>query len=126
MKTIIGAKNVKDALLEMFEYVTSQMKTRGPRTFVLCLTAAVRMTLAIFCRLLSKTHCCRLNQLKSGLTLTQYLTMHVSILDHIRYLNFDLLRSLKVKCDGLTGLPIYGFLLCVTVTYGLIQLPYDI
>ncbi len=30
-----------------------------------------------------KTHCCRLNQLKSELTLTQYLAMHVSILDHI-------------------------------------------
>ncbi len=53
----------------------------------------------------------RLNQLKSGLTLTQYLTMHVSILDHIRHLNFDLLRSLKVKCDSVSGLPIYGFIL---------------
>ncbi len=33
-------------------------KTRGPRTLALCLTAAVEMTLAIFCRLVSKTHCC--------------------------------------------------------------------
>ncbi len=46
-----------------------------------------------------QTRCCRLNQLKSGLTLPQYLTMHVSILDHIRHLNFDLSGSLKVKCE---------------------------
>ncbi len=57
----------------------------------------------IFCRLVSKTHCCKLNQLKSGLTLTQYLTMNVSILDHIRHLNFDLSGSLKVKCDSVTA-----------------------
>ncbi len=59
-----------------------KQKTGGPRTLALCLThvtAAVGMTLAIFCRLVSKTHCCKLNQLKSGLTLTQYLTMDVSI-----------------------------------------------
>ena len=37
--------------------------------------------------------------------------MHVSILDHIQHLNFDLSRSLKVKCDGGFGLPIYDFLL---------------
>ncbi len=54
-------------------------QTRGLRTMALCLTAAVGMTLAIFCRLVSKTHGCRLNQLKSGLPLTQYLTMHASI-----------------------------------------------
>ncbi len=30
-----------------------------------CLTAGVEMTLEIFCRLVSKTHCCRLNQSKS-------------------------------------------------------------
>ncbi len=35
--------------------------------------------------------------------------MHVSILDHIRHLNFDFSRSLKVKCDGGIGLPIYDF-----------------
>ncbi len=28
-------------------------------------------------------------------------------------LDFDLSRSLKVKCDGVIGLPIYGFLLMV-------------
>ncbi len=55
-----------------------------------------------------KTHSCRLNQLRSGLTLRQYLTMHVSISDHIRHLNFDLSMSLKVKCDSV---PIYGFLM---------------
>ncbi len=43
-------------------------------------------------------------------TLTQYLTMHVSISDHIRHLIFDLLRSLKVKCDGDFGHPIYHVL----------------
>ncbi len=56
------------------------------------------MTLAIFCRLVSKTHCCRLNQLKS-------------ILDYIPHLNFDLSGSLKVKYDSVTGLSIYAFLL---------------
>ena len=40
--------------------------------------------------------------------------MHVSILDHIRHLNFDLLRSLKVKCDGGIGLTIYDFLLILS------------
>ena len=32
-----------------------------------CSTAAVGITLGIFCRHVSKTHCCRLNQLKSKL-----------------------------------------------------------
>ncbi len=32
-------------------------------------------------------------------TVHMYLTMHVSILDHIRHLNFDLSGSLKVKCE---------------------------
>ncbi len=36
--------------------------------------------------------------------------MHVSILDHFLHLNFDLSRSLKVKCNGI-GLYIYAFLL---------------
>ncbi len=49
--------------------------------------------------------------MKSRLTLTQYLTMHVSILDHIKHLNFDLSRSLKVKRDGGFGLPIDDVLL---------------
>ncbi len=31
-------------------------------------------------------------------------------------LNFDLSRSLKVKCDGIIGLPIYSFLLIYIVT----------
>ena len=83
----------------------AEEETRGPRTLALCLTAAVRMTLAIFCRFVSKTHCCRLNQLKSGLTLTKYIT--VSILDQIRHLNFDFSGSLKVKCDSVTGLHIW-------------------
>ncbi len=37
--------------------------------------------------------------------------MHVSTLDHIWHLNFDLPRSLKAKCDSVIGLPIYAFLL---------------
>ncbi len=65
-------------------------------------------TLAIFRRFVS--HCCRLNQLESGLIITHYLTMHVSIID-FRHINFDLSRSLKVKCDGGFGLPTYDFLL---------------
>ena len=42
--------------------------------------------------------------------------MHVSILDHIRHLNFDLLWSLKMKCDGGIGLTIYDFLLMLSAT----------
>ena len=42
-------------------------------------------------------------------TLPHY-AMHVSILDHFQHFNFDLSRSLKVKCDGI-GLSIYAFLL---------------
>ncbi len=37
--------------------------------------------------------------------------MHVSILDPFQHLNSDLPRTLKVKCDGGTGPPIYDFLL---------------
>ena len=37
--------------------------------------------------------------------------MHVSISDNFQHLNFHLSGSLKVKCDGGTGLPIYAFLL---------------
>ncbi len=32
-------------------------------------------------------------------------------LQNLGDLEFDLLRSLKVKCEGASGLPIYGFLL---------------
>ncbi len=66
----------------------------------LCLTAAVRVTLAIFCRRASKTQCCRLNQLKSRVN--SHTVPHYACIkfDHIRHLNFDLSRSHKVKCDG--------------------------
>ncbi len=37
--------------------------------------------------------------------------MYFSIVDHFRHLNFDLSRSLKVKCDSDFGLPHNGFLL---------------
>ena len=33
-------------------------------------------------------------------------------------LDFDLSRSLKVKCDGVIGLPIYGFLLMFNSNIG--------
>ena len=62
--------------------------------------------------LVSKIHCCKLNQLKSRVnshTVPHY--MHALILHHFRHLNFHLSRSLKVKCDGGIGLPIYDFLL---------------
>ncbi len=101
-------KNIYD----LRQATCSHKYTRGPRTLALCLTAAVRMTLAIFCRLVSKTLLCRLNQLKSGFTLRQYLTIHVSILDHIRHLNFDLSGSFKSN-ESATGFPIYGFLLTI-------------
>ncbi len=48
-----------------------------------CLTPAVGMTNGNFHRLVLKTHCYTLKQLKFGLTLTQYLTMLLSI----RWLN---------------------------------------
>ncbi len=35
--------------------------------------------------------------------------MHVSILDHVEHFKFVLSRSLKVKCDNVIGLPIFGF-----------------
>ncbi len=55
-----------------------------------------------------KTHCWRLNQLKSGSQSTsQYLTIHVSILDHFQQLNFDLLGSFNVKSNGGIGLTGY-------------------
>ncbi len=62
--------------------------------------------------------------IKKKLTLTQYLTMHVSILDHIRHLNFDLSGSLKVKGDSVTGLPTYSILLMFN-SNGQIQLLYE-
>ncbi len=49
-------------------------------------------------------------------TVTHYMHVHVSILDHIQHLNFDLSGSLKVKCDSVTGLPVYGFLLMFNST----------
>ncbi len=37
--------------------------------------------------------------------------MHARIhLDHFQHYTSDLLMLLKVKCDSVTGLPIYGFL----------------
>ncbi len=52
---------------------------------------------------------------------------YVSILDHIRHLNFDLSESLKVKCDSAAELHIYGFLLMFnTGSNGLTQLLYVI
>ncbi len=33
------------------------------------------------------------------------------MLSNLNDLDFDLSRSLKVKCDGIIGLPVYGFLL---------------
>ena len=52
--------------------------------------------------------------------------MH-QILDHFHHLNFELSRSLTVKCDSVIGLPIYGFLVVSNSDnmYGLIQLLYE-
>ncbi len=112
---IYSYSNLLSHTFSLFCDYSSNIQTRGRRTLALCLTAAVGIPLAIFCRLVSTTHCCRLNQLKSRLTLTHYLTMHVSILNHIRHLKFDLSRSLKVKVKVkvIVSLdpPIYGFLL---------------
>ena len=76
-----------------------------------------------FCRHVSKTHCCRLNRLKSWVnchTVPHYARIN---LHHFRHFNLDLSRSLKVTCDGGIRLPIYDFLLVFNiVTYGLTQL----
>ncbi len=45
-------------------------------------------------------YCCRVKQLKSWDSSHTPPIMHVSILDHFQHFNFDLVRSLKVKCDG--------------------------
>ena len=60
------------------------------------------------CKLVSKIHCCRLNQLKSRVTLPHYAGINFRA---IRHLNFDLIMSLKVECDGGIGLTIYDLLL---------------
>ena len=122
---IYSYSNLLSHTFSLFCDYSSNIQTRGRRTLALCLTAAVGIPLAIFCRLVSTTHCCRLNQLKSGFALKQHPTMHVSILDYIPHLNFDLSGSLKVKCDSVTGLPIYGFLFMFN-SNGLTQLLYEI
>ena len=43
------------------------------------------------------------------------LTYHPSTTQYLNDLDFDLSRSLKVKCDGVIGLLIYGFLLIVNI-----------
>ena len=64
----------------------------------------------IFCILGSKSHGSRLNQLKSTVNShTEYLTIHVSILDHFRHLNFDLSKSSRLKYDG--SIELYDILL---------------
>ncbi len=88
--------------LKFFSFpMRKDIVTRGPRTLALCLTAAVGMTLAIFCRVCIKNSLLQTKSIEIWvyITLTQYLTMHVSILDHIRHLNLDLSGSLNVKCE---------------------------
>ncbi len=69
-----------------------QKRNERSKDLGMLLDSCSEMTLAIFCRLRIKNS---LMQTKSieiwvNFTLTQYHTMHVSILDHIRHLNFDL------------------------------------
>ncbi len=59
--------------------------TRGPWTLALCLTAAVGITLAIFCRLVSKVNCCRLNQLNLGLTINSDTVPHYAFINYRPY-----------------------------------------
>ncbi len=47
-------------------------------------------------------------------------------LQNLSDLEFDLSGSLNHKCHGTAGLPIYGFILYLIVTYGLILLFYQI
>ncbi len=51
--------------------------------------------------------------------------MHVSILDHIQHLNFELLMSLKVKRDGGFEHPYMIFYWCLIATYGLPKMLYE-
>ncbi len=99
---------------------------RGPWTLALCLPAVLGMTLAIFCRLVSKTHCCRLNHLNLGFTLTQYLTMHVSILDHIRHLNLTFQGHPRSNVMMVLDTPYMISCWCLIATYGLTQLLHEI
>ncbi len=139
------------------------IKTRGPRTLALCLTAAAGLTLAIFCRLVSKTHSCmQTNSIEiwvnahtvpdcACINFRSYLTPYLSwslkvvlqfslsmILWSWNFITEFLLESGiwhrvseklmfhgRVKCDGVTGLPIYGFLLMFN-SNGLTQLLYEI
>ncbi len=105
---VIGSSTQAQASIPM--WITD--KRRGPWTLALCLTTAVGMTKLVwqtFCKLVSKTHCCRLKQLKSRVH-SHTVLHHAYILDHFQYLNFDLSRLLKLKCVGGIGFPIYDFL----------------
>ena len=69
---------------------------RSPWTFALCLTAAVGMTLTLFCRFVSKTHCCRLNQLRSRVnsyTVPHYACINFSVVKCIINYKVVLYRS---------------------------------
>ena len=78
--------------------------TKGSRTLALCLTPAVGLTNGNF--------------LPTCLVVTYSLTLllyKIYRLQNLSDIDFDLLRSLKVKCDGVIGLPMYGFLLIYIV-----------
>ncbi len=74
------------------------MNTRGPWTVALCLTPATGVTNGNF--------------LQTYFIVTYGLAPLQDIrLQKLSDLEFDLSRSLKVKCDSVIGLPIYAFLL---------------
>ncbi len=91
---------------------SSEQWTRGPWTLTRCLTDAVGMTLTIFCRLVSKTHYCKLINWNLRFSLNSHTVPDYACinLDHIQHL-WPFKRSLKVKCDGGFGLRIYDLLL---------------
>ena len=101
--------------------------TRGPWTLALCLTAAVGMTLAIFCRLVSKSHCCRLNQVKSRVN--SHTVLHYAGIN-FRPFSTPYLWPVKVTQGSnvmvVLDSPYMISYWCLIVIYGLTQLPYEI
>ncbi len=57
------------------------------------------------------------------MALLRSFTRYIALQD-LSDLDFDLSRSLRVKCDSVIGFPMYAFLLILIVSYGLTVLLY--
>ncbi len=105
--------------------MSKKIRTRGPRTSGALLNSCSRDGIGNFLQTCLKKSLLQTKSIEIWVyTLTQYLTMHVSSLDHILHLKFDLSGSLKVKGDSVPGFHT-GFLLMFN-SYGLNQLLYEI